>query len=315
MPIILVVDDSETDRMLIGGLLKPKLDWIVQYATNGAEGLQMIDDLYPDVVITDLQMPEMNGIELCAAAKQKHAHVPIILVTGRGSEDLAAEALRAGASSYVPKSGLSNYLLDTVEQIVSLAKHNKSKVRLLQEQATGIRVKFSLEADQNFIAPLVDYVMTNMGAMVIGDEAQRRQVAVALEESLLNAMYHGNMELGADTAQAARKLLHDGNCLEEVSKRCAVSPYKDRRVLLAVNITRKNVEIIVRDEGAGFDTQSMAKFANDPSQLSDASGRGLTLIHNFMDEVSFNDSGCEIHMKLAVAAKATDSATADAGLN
>ena len=70
MPIILVVDDSETDRKLIGGLLKPKLDWIVQYASNGAEALDLIGQIFPDVVVTDLQMPEMDGIQLCMNQKR-----------------------------------------------------------------------------------------------------------------------------------------------------------------------------------------------------------------------------------------------------
>ena len=53
MPIILVVDDSETDRKLIGGLLKCKLDWIVQYASDGAEACELVGQIFPDVVITD----------------------------------------------------------------------------------------------------------------------------------------------------------------------------------------------------------------------------------------------------------------------
>jgi len=89
MPIILVVDDSETDRKLIGGLLKCKLDWIVQYASDGAEAFELVGQVFPDVVITDLQMPVMNGIELCAQVKREHPHVPVLLTTGVGSESLA----------------------------------------------------------------------------------------------------------------------------------------------------------------------------------------------------------------------------------
>ncbi len=299
MPIVLVIDDSETDRQLIGGLLKPKLDWIVQFAKDGSEGLQMIGEIFPDVVVTDLQMPELNGIQLCAEAKAEYPHVPIILVTGQGSEELAVEALQAGATSYVPKSALTQYLLDTVEQVLSLSQHDQSKVRLMQN-TVGVRYQFHLETDQALIAPLVDFVSTTMESVGIGDESDQRHVSVALGESLINAMFHGNLELEATSARFARQQMHDGGISEEVQERCRVSPYKERRVKVAVNLNRKQVEIVVRDEGAGFDPAGYSERAHEPSQLSSQEGRGLTLIHNFMDETSFNDSANEIRMCMKI---------------
>lgn len=309
MPIILVIDDSETDRQLIGGLLKPKLDWIVQFAQDGSEGLRMMGEIFPDVVVTDLRMPELNGIQLCAEAKAEYPHVPIILVTGKGSEELAVEALQAGAASYVPKSGLSKYLLDTVEQVLSLAKHNQSKVRLMQN-TTGVRYQFNLETDQELIAPLVDFVSSAMASLGIGDESDQRHVSVAIGESLINAMFHGNLELEGTTARYARQRLHDGGIAEEVNERCRTSPYKDRRVKVAVNLNRKQVEIVVRDEGSGFDASAFTERAAEASQLSSEEGRGLTLIHNFMDEVHFNDSPNEIRMCMRIKAVAKKPAAA-----
>lgn len=298
MPIILVVDDSETDRQLIGGLLKPKLDWIVQFASDGAEGLAMIGEIFPDVVVTDLQMPELNGIQLCAEAKAEYPHVPIVLVTGQGSEDLAVEALHAGAASYVPKSGLSKYLLDTVEQVLSLAQHDESKARLMQN-TSGVRYQFNLETDQQLIAPLVDFVSSTMASLGIGDESDQRHVSVAIGESLINAMFHGNLELDSDTALYARQQLHDGGIAEEVQERSKIEPFRDRRVKVAVNLTRKQVDIAIRDEGPGFDSSEVSEHACEASQLSSEEGRGLTLIHNFMDEVSFSSPN-EIHMCLKI---------------
>ena len=309
MPIILVIDDSETDRQLIGGLLKPKLDWIVQFAKDGSEGLQMIGEVFPDVVVTDLQMPELNGIQLCAEAKAEYPHVPIILVTGQGSEDLAVEALQAGATSYVPKSGLSKYLLETVEQVLSLSQHDQSKVRLMQN-TTGVRYQFNLDTDQSLIAPLVDFVGSAMASLGIGDESDQRHVSVAIGESLINAMFHGNLELEPSAALHARQLLHDGGIAEEVEERCKEAPYKDRRVKVAVNLNRKQVEIIVRDEGAGFDASAYTERAAEPSQLSRVEGRGLTLIHNFMDEVHYNASPSEIRMCMKIKSPSSKPAAA-----
>ncbi len=299
MPIILVVDDSEIDRQLIGGLLKPKLDWIVQFASDGAEGLRMIGEVFPDVVVTDLQMPEFNGIQLCAEAKAEYPHVPIVLVTGQGSEDLAVEALQAGAASYVPKSGLSKYLLETVEQLLSHSRHGKSIERLMQN-TLSTRFQFDLETDQSLIAPLVDLVSDTLKSLGIGDQAERRHVSVVLEESLLNAMYHGNLQLESSAVQVARQQLHDGGISEEVESRCNVAPYKERRVKVAVDLNRKQVSIVVRDEGNGFDVAGFIKRIAEPGQLSSEGARGLTLINTLMDEFSFNESGNELRMNLKI---------------
>ena len=309
MPIILVIDDSETDRQLIGGLLKPKLDWIVQFASDGSEGLAMIGEIFPDVIVTDLQMPNLNGIQLCAEAKAEYPHVPIILVTGQGSEELAVEALQAGATSYVPKSGLAKYLLDTVEQVLSLSQHSESKVRLMQN-TTGVRYQFNLDTDQALIAPLVDFVSTTMASLGIGDESDQRHVSVAIGESLINAMFHGTLELDPATARYARQQLHDGGISDEVQERCRVLPYKERRVKVAVNLNRKQVEIVVRDEGPGFDASAFTERAGEASQLSSEEGRGLTLIHNFMDEVNFSDSPNEIRMCMKIKAVSKKTAAA-----
>ncbi|MFT5303578.1 MAG: CheY-like chemotaxis protein/anti-sigma regulatory factor (Ser/Thr protein kinase) [Mariniblastus sp.] len=299
MPIILVVDDSETDRMLIGGLLKPKLDWIVQYAKDGAEGLEMLGSVFPDLVVTDLQMPELNGIQLCAEAKAEYPHVPIILVTGQGSEDLAMEALQAGAASYVPKCGLSKYLLETVEQLLSLATHDMSKERLMQD-TTSARFQFNLTSDQSIIAPLIDYISSNMVELKIGDQSEQRHVSVAIEESVLNAIFHGNFELGPDAVRYARQQMHDGSISEEVAERCALLPYRDRKIKIAVELNRKQVSIVVRDDGAGFDVAAETLKALELGQLSNEDGRGLTLMHTLMDEVAFNDLGNEVRLNLRI---------------
>ncbi len=67
-----------------------------------------------DLVITDLMMPETNGLELVAAVRQLYPQVPVILMTAYGNESIAVEALERGAASYVPKSQQADRLSDTV---------------------------------------------------------------------------------------------------------------------------------------------------------------------------------------------------------
>ena len=78
---ILVVDDSEIDRCLVGGLLSGNPDYHVAYANSGAAALAHMRHSLPDVVISDLVMPELNGLELIGQVRQSYPLVPVILLT------------------------------------------------------------------------------------------------------------------------------------------------------------------------------------------------------------------------------------------
>src|SRR5665213_1815996 len=119
MTTILVVDDSAVDRTLASRLLKREIGWNVIEAQNGVEALAMIEGTELDVIVTDMLMPEMNGLELIAALKKRHSHIPIIVITSKGSEEIAIGALQSGASSYVPKRSMSSMLVDTVRRVLA----------------------------------------------------------------------------------------------------------------------------------------------------------------------------------------------------
>src|SRR5262249_22674824 len=72
----------------------------------------------PELVLDDLQMPVMNGLDLIAAVRKDYRLVPVILMTAQGSEEIAAQALRLGAASYVPKRRLADDLAPTAGRIL-----------------------------------------------------------------------------------------------------------------------------------------------------------------------------------------------------
>ena len=90
----LVVDDTAVDRVLAGRLLRGLAGLRVLQAANGRAALDVLRDERPAVVLTDLQMPEMDGLELVEALRCKYPDIPVILMTGVGSEEIAMAALR-----------------------------------------------------------------------------------------------------------------------------------------------------------------------------------------------------------------------------
>jgi two-component system, OmpR family, KDP operon response regulator KdpE len=109
---ILVVDDEfQITRVLKRSLGAHRFD--VRTAADGEAGLDLVRDFQPDLVITDLSMPEMSGIDLCREIRKISA-VPIIVLSVRGEEQTKVEALDAGADDYITKPFGMNELLARV---------------------------------------------------------------------------------------------------------------------------------------------------------------------------------------------------------
>ena len=95
LPNVLVVDDTPDDRRLVGALIEKELGWKVTYAEEGSSALEMIAKAAPSLVLTDLQMPKVNGLRLVSSIRRKHPAVPVVLMTSHGSEEVVVEALQA----------------------------------------------------------------------------------------------------------------------------------------------------------------------------------------------------------------------------
>ncbi len=297
MPIILIVDDSEVDQKLVAGLIKKDIEWIVEFADNGQTALDVMEMTSPNVVVTDLMMPEMDGIELVREAKKRYPQIPVVLMTGQGSETLAVKALKAGAASYVPKAALADSLMDTIEQVLQLADQSRSQERLCKCISSS-RYQFNLPNEPELIQPLIVFISEMMSRHKFGDEAVRRHVGVAIEEAVINAMFHGNLELSDFQVQNARRDLHEGVKSEVVEDRRRESPYNERRILFGVDMTPKKAQFVIRDNGPGFNINELPGIDDTQSLSAQNGGRGLTLIGHFMDEFEFNDSGNELRMTL-----------------
>ena len=294
MPHILVVDDSQVDRTLVGGLLRKTEGVEVSFASNGSEALDQIRQSRPDVVVTDLQMPEKDGLELVTAIRVHYSDIPVILMTAHGSETLAVEALEQGASSYVPKSQLGEKLIDTVEEVFALARADRTYERLIACLDRSL-MEFSLENDAELTDPLVDFVQQIVAGMNICDPTGRYRIGVALKEALLNALYRGNLEISFEQMQQAREELLIGSGLDRIEQRRREAPYKDRRIHVRISIQENQAMFVIRDEGPGFDVASLPP-PRELGALEPQRGRGLVLMRTFMDEVTFNDRGNEVTM-------------------
>lgn len=288
MTTILVVDDNPIDRNVAAACAAEQgLDAI--HAGNGVEALEIITREQPDYVLTDLQMPEMDGLTLVRKVKEQFSGVPIILMTGHGSEAVAVEALHVGAASYVPKENLRRGLVQALRIVrdAVAANHGRQRVRnLLQKSETSFVLAYEPEAVQ----ALVSFVQDALMQFDISDDTTLLQISTALTEALRNAIDHGNLELDSKLRE------NDDNSYRELGEaRSKQPPYRDRRVYFHTCMTPTTAEYIIRDEGPGFDPTTLPD-PTDPENLLKAGGRGIMLIRTFMDQVEFNDTGNELRI-------------------
>ncbi len=281
---ILLVDDSATDRLLIEGLLKKCLHFEVETAADGLIALDKIKAKAPDLVVTDMQMPNMDGMQLVEKIRTLYPLIPVVLITAAGSEELASQALQRGAAGYVPKSRCEELLQDTLNHVIELTRTESSFERII-ECATLTQFEFAFENDFALIAPLIELAQRMTIGLGICDEPAAVQVGVALEHAVLNAIYHGNLEIGGP-------LNGDRSLMDE---RLTKAPYKDRRVHIEIQVTREEARFKVRDEGPGFEYQELTATGRKTALLGEG-GRGLFLMWAFMDSVSYDPTGNAVTM-------------------
>jgi CheY-like chemotaxis protein/anti-sigma regulatory factor (Ser/Thr protein kinase) len=284
---VLVVDDAAVDRRMTGAIIEHNLGWRVEYAEDGASALAAMERKMPRLVLTDLRMPGMDGLELVKAIRKKYPTVPVVLITAYGNEDIAIQALRDGAASYVPKKSLDHDLASTLEQVVAAAQTEGRQQRLL-ERLSHTEALFILENDQAHIPALIALVQEYLVRLGLCDQTDRIRVGVALEETLLNAIYHGNLEVSSELRQEGDDPYH-----RLAEERRQQPPYRDRQIYFTYKFSHSEAVFAIRDEGPGFDP-SLLPSPTDPANLGRVSGRGLLLIRTFMDEVTFSDTGNQI---------------------
>lgn len=284
---LLLVEDSPVDQRWVGELVARQLGWDVHLAADADEALVRLRGGGDDLVLTDLVLPGMDGLQLLRTIRDEFPRVPVVLMTAFGSEELAIKALRQGAANYVPKRALARDLVRALTEVADALRADAGQERLLG-CLKGVDKHFDLRNDPGLVPPLISHVQAYFQPLELGDDNVRLRVGIALEEAVLNGMYHGNLELSSD-------LREDGTLTyyELAAQRRNLPPYQDRRLHLEAHLSREEARFVVRDEGPGFDTANLPD-PTDPANLEKCSGRGLLLIRTFMDEVRYNASGNQI---------------------
>jgi DNA-binding response OmpR family regulator len=256
-------------------------------ASTPALGLSTFDMTQPDIVVTDLFLPEQDGIMLVKQIHERRPTCPVVLLTDAGHGESTMAGLRAGALDYVQQP------IDEAAfaQVLQRAIH---RLPVSVDDAPGVeRLEYVLVmgTDPSFVESTVTWLIqgTAMGLM----ESRQLHLRAALQELVMNAIEHGCLELRYhDKIDAMAQDQYD----EVIQQRRSEAHFRDRRVTIRATYDKRRQVLTYRiaDEGKGFNWKSRMKSGLDVCPTGDASGRGIFLARSFFPDITYNDTGNEV---------------------
>jgi PAS domain S-box-containing protein len=279
---ILHVDDEPDFADLAKTFLEREDDrFAVETATSADEGLQRISDRPPDCIVSDYNMPGMDGLEFLQAVRADHPDLPFILLTGKGSEEVASDAIAAGVTDYLQKSGNSEQyelLTNRIHNAVSArreAKRAEKQERFTTQALDALEdVFYVLNTDGSFrrwnsrfpeVTGYPESELAEMQATELFPEDERETVAEAIETTLTS----GEVTVKADFLTAdgerlpyeftgARLTDKDGSTtgLVGVGRDLTDRRQQERRFQALVEESKDNISVI--DADGVFQYQSPA---------------------------------------------------------
>lgn len=250
-----------------------------------------IEEAAPDMVITDLFLPDGAGVALVKELKARHEPCPVIVMGHNAPEPLIVEALRGGAVDYLHKPVAEEELAGVLQRARDFLPRNL----LAMPGARRFTYELSIESDPAHIPGVIAWLL-RMTASAL-PPVRRIHIQGALHELLFNAVEHGNLEIQGQEKQEALA----AGCYEQMVAQRATQPrLKERRVTIRVCHERSDnhLEYRITDEGAGFPWRALLARTEEIRDSEGASGRGIVLTRAFFPGLTYNERGNEVTVRV-----------------
>lgn len=291
-PSVLFIDDDQ-GMCETFELFFEDAGWQYTIASDGVTGLEYALSENFDLVITDLVIPGLGGLDL---VKEVHKYKPqqaFVVVSGAGTIDSAISALREGAIDFVRKPINFENLRSVVYRITSGLREEDLDNKL-HAFMKGYEARYEL-VSRDFLngTPALPIIGHLFAANLI-DNAEKLRLTLAYQEAVTNSVDHGNLEL---TSKLKDTFCSQGldNYQFERRKRMEDPIMGQRKIYIASSFRDYKLTIEIRDNGKGFDPPT-AKVNREDQAGTQCYGRGLTIIFGAMEQVEYRNHGREIVM-------------------
>ncbi len=281
---ILVVDDGAVDRRLVATLLhrSSQCPYKVIEAKSGIEALAFLEGELPGLVLTDLIMPVMDGLQLVKEIKRRHLEIPVVLMTAYGSEDLAVAALQAGAASYLPKEQIEEGLERTIQVVLSASNAAVGPPEL-PGALLSCEWQLQLDGDYHQFLAFLGWLRETLTEFAAFESGTISRIYLATYEAIHNALIQGNLEITDDECRQ-----YPGGRQVLIERRRAQYPYRDRRLQITIRLSQSELSLKIAHDGQGL---NYAKHLTSPIATDRIEDRSFVLIRLLMDQVDFAPSG------------------------
>lgn len=289
-PLALVVDDVAAIRAILAARAVRRGFAVVE-AADGEEGVRLAQERRPDLILLDLRLPRLSGLEALAEIREHDPHVPVVIVAAVPDPRELQRALDLGAVNFVCKpfdAAEIDFVLDRVYRAVTQDQDLRPVLDVVASRTTNL----SFAGNPATLARIVAWLGRELSQAYPGYDLPLPEIKLALYETLANAIEHGN--LGITYEMKTQAMEASGGMDELVRRRLAEPVLAARRVHVNAEYLADRVVYRVRDEGQGFRPEALHdRPLGDTTALH---GRGIALVRHYMDEVSWNPEGNEIRM-------------------
>lgn len=280
---ILIVEDAPLVQNFMCRIVKD-LGFECMTAANGKEGLEIYEKFLPNLIISDINMPEMSGLELLKIIRWQDKDVFFIIMTGVGTEETAVQALRLGANNYLRKPVSVVEISMLIEQYASIFRnrtHEDEIFAVIDRKA----VSYTFGTSMALVPKVADQLVVEAHGLL--DPQIKMDVRLGMFELLTNAVEHGNLGITMDEKRLA---LENGEYGDLFRQRMSVPELSGRMVNVTFTFDHdRGCEWLIEDQGAGFDPQSVPSPFNSAAPLLNC--RGIYLARMLFDSVDYLGNG------------------------
>lgn len=286
---VLIVEDDVASQKYLEFVMK-KEGYQYRTAENGAVGLDEYKTFSPDLILSDINMVEMNGLEMLQNIRETDRKVMVIMMTAFNSEDYVIDSIKLGANNYLKKPIKKDNLVSLLRSAEMDLKKRSKKI-LAQSDIFEDTLSFNIDTKVHLVPAAVEFLSNEVSHLF--DHEIWLDIKVGLSELLMNAIEHGNM--GITFEQKTDALLH--NSLNELyDERLKNKQIASRTVFVYYAMSEKYCEWVIEDQGEGFDHY---KYKNKigPEQLESLHGRGIFICQRYFDEIEYIGNGNKVRVK------------------
>ena len=289
---LLVIDPCPDTQARIAEQLQGR-GFSVVAASDPETALTTIDMAAPDVVITDLFLPEATGLTVLKELKARHELCPVIVMAKDAPEPMIIQALRIGAADYLHKPVTEEELVQALQRARNLMPGGLADIPGL----CRADYRLTIDSDPTHIPATISWIIKTTASTL--SPIRRLHLRGALQELLFNAIEHGNLEI---VYQEKQEALAEGRYEQLLARRLAQARLKDRRVRIHVVHDKEANSLVygITDEGKGFKWRSLLSRSQEVCEAEDVNGRGIFLARSFFSSLAYNDRGNEVTLTVSL---------------